>query len=1257
MKKILRTTRKGLFAAFFLGSAVMLYAQNYLINEGFDNFPSNLNGTAYNSWTAVTISGDTGVDRWQFNNSIGYDIASPLDGQVALADAYMGGYTNTGSNNTNAQDIALVSPTVSTVGLSNLTLTYDELYLQLNSSTVFVEVSTNGGTSWTSVYTTAAGGFFPQSRTISLNSYTGNASFKIRFRWTKPASTTHGYWMLDNVKLFSRYANDVGVETLVDPKNNACPNAAQGVSLKVTNFGTSSASNISVNMGVSGGSSGNFSTTITSLGAGNSVNVFTGNTINTTSGGNINFSAYTTYAGDQTTTNDTLNTTIVTAPTPTDPSGNAIVQCGVGPVTLSANAVSGETTVWYEDGSTNVSLGSGNPFVYSNTVYASRDFYAENTRNLPSTHSTGLTGVYRYNTANQKGIFFDITASNEIVIDSFASNFAYSGRYICSVYYRAGGYLGYVTNQAAFTLLKIDTVDAAVLGQPAYISLEGTNFRIGSGQSYGFAIAARVAPGSSSIYPSYAFKLGVTNNVANEDMVVYAADVSETIWTNSLNGYSGDVNVYYQKVCKSQRKPISVVIVPRPSGVELISGNPNNGLYQSGTPGNPDVARLNDTFTYELTPPTGYTNADFGTGWMVTDISFKTASGMGPNTSDTMTTSPGASNGSLRYIPTSGVDSVLILSTTILDLNKMCDTTVTRYLLIGADPNAQFNTQAICEGDQTSFNNISSIASGSLTFKWYFGDGDSSDQPNPMHTYATAGSYAVRLIATSNFGFVDIFDSTIQVYEIPDADFTTNNVCEGASHQFVDGSYIPSIGSPVYTWDFGDGSATSNQSSPSHQYSSAGTYVVSLHVDVNGCSDDRIRYVTLAPRAVPSFGGPTACNSKGVEFTNGTTLAFGSFGSTWKFGDGNTSTAFEPKHVYSAFGNVDVTLVITTDLGCMDSVTNTIALIESPKASFTLSSACSEEAIQINNTTTVPTTGTNGYQWMLGNGISSTLDNPVTSYPAPGIYTMKLLVQNTNGCADSLTEIITIDTKPIASFVAMDVCDGNPVVFKNNTVNTPGAVSYAWDFGNGMNSAAYDTSFVYGSTGTYSVILYAATANGCMDTAGMTINVNEMPSAAFTVSTAQIGDGTMAFQGPAGSGYNYQWFLGDGNKSTQKDFTHTYQIQGNYQVRLIVTTNAGCESMSDQLISVTPTGINEVKEALNYYPNPSDGSLNLDLTELAIGEYTVRFRDIQGKEIRVLTLQGGAIHALNLHDFAAGTYVIEVHGDDLHLSGRITLTR
>lgn len=1264
MKKLLLNV---LFAGCLLAISTLTQnarAQGYLLNETFETFPTYLyTGQPNNGWTSQQILGDSVWDRWLFDNYIGYDVPLPLKGKVALADVYNGGYTNQKTNNGNEHNLKLISPVVSTVGMNNLQITWDELYMQLSASQTTVDVSIDGGSSWTNVYFNTAGAFYSTTRTLNLDAYIGQSNLRIRFGFYSPLPqpptipTTHGYWMIDNVKLFTRFANDVGVQALLNPRNNACPNATQSLGLRITNYGTSTANNINVNLGVSGATSGNFSTSIGSLGAGSSTTVFSSNTINTTAGGTVNFTGYTTYGGDQTTTNDSLVTSIVTAPTPTDPSGPPITRCGVGPVALQASAGAGETTVWYNDANTTTALGAGNPFNTPSTVYASRQFFAENTRTLPVTHTNYFTGVYRWNQNTEKAIFFDLTATNELVLDSFASNFAYAGTYLVKVYYKSGTFVGNATNQSAFTLLATDTIITAGLGRPGYIDLKNTKLRIGAGNTYGFVVTVNYAPGPTGNPPEFAFKLGVISGTANDDLSIYSDGVANQAWTSYIGGYCGDVKIFYQKVCKSQRKPIDVIIIPRPTGVAFTQGAPVKGLYRSGSIAEPDVVRLNDTFVYELTPPSPFSNSNFGTSWMITAFSFQTPGGMPPNSADTLTNPPSILGpGRLRYIPTSGVDSVLRIRMTVLNMTTMCDTTVDRYILVGADPKSRFSVSTACEGDVLPFTNASSIASGSMTFKWYFGDGDSSELAHPKHTYSTSGSYNVRLIAKSNYGFVSVFDSTILVYEIPTADFSAPTVCDGATHQFTNSSSIPSIGTPTFEWDFGDGSPLSALSDPSHQYTTPTYYPVRLTVDVNGCKHSVLKYATLAPRAVVSFTAQTSCNNAEAVFSNGSSVIFGTYGSRWKFGDGTQATSKNPKHKYSAFGNVSVTLIVTTDLGCMDSVTNGISLIEAPNADFSLASVCSDEVVQINNLTNVPAAGANGYMWDFGNGNTSTLDNPTFTFPGPGVYTVKLWAGNTNGCNDSVTKQVTIDTKPIAGFVAEDVCEGETSNFLNSTVNIPNGATYSWNLDNGKFSQSRDTSLVYGAVGAYDVYLFVSTPNGCLDTAMQTINVNAVPSSTFTSVTASKGDGSMYFEGPTGTGLSYQWFLGDGNKETVRDFIHKYPFMGTYTVQLVVTSSAGCSSSTTQYVSVNPSGLVEKATGLRVYPNPSTGEVNIDMTALTEGDVVVNVRDIIGKTVYVTTVKAGDVHRLDLGYLAPGSYVIEAIAGMSHYSEKIVIT-
>src|SRR5690606_10537084 len=148
------------------------------------------------------------------------------------------------------------------------------------------------------------------------------------------------------------------------------------------------------------------------------------------------------------------------------------------------------------------------------------------------------------------------------------------------------------------------------------------------------------------------------------------------------------------------------------------------------------------------------------------------------------------------------------------------------------------------------------ISSGHADYKWRFGDGDSTVLVNPAHKYSAAGTYDVELVAISNYGYEASTTVKVTVNEAPQAESAYTNQCEGTASPFVDGTIIPS-GSPVYSWDFGDGN-TSAMPSPSHTYAQIGTYEVTLSVTASGCTDKVTHFVTQAPRPIVSFTNTAA---------------------------------------------------------------------------------------------------------------------------------------------------------------------------------------------------------------------------------------------------------------------------------------------------------------------------------------------------------------------------------------------------------------
>ncbi|NLU55872.1 MAG: PKD domain-containing protein, partial [Methanosarcina thermophila] len=168
------------------------------------------------------------------------------------------------------------------------------------------------------------------------------------------------------------------------------------------------------------------------------------------------------------------------------------------------------------------------------------------------------------------------------------------------------------------------------------------------------------------------------------------------------------------------------------------------------------------------------------------------------------------------------------------------------------------------------------------------GDGASSTEQNPSHTYSTAGTYTVTLEA-SNANGTDSKSSTITVLRQPVppvADFSSS-VTEGYAPltvQFTDLSQ----NAAEWSWDFGDGASSSEQS-PSHTYSAAGSYTVTLTVSNADGTDSKTGGISVAEKPADNSSNDTAADSSGDSSSTGSSGNDGSEDSSGNDGSEDSS--------------------------------------------------------------------------------------------------------------------------------------------------------------------------------------------------------------------------------------------------------------------------------------------------------------------------------------------------------------------------------
>lgn len=555
---------------------------------------------------------------------------------------------------------------------------------------------------------------------------------------------------------------------------------------------------------------------------------------------------------------------------------------------------------------------------------------------------------------------------------------------------------------------------------------------------------------------------------------------------------------------------------------------------------------------------------------------------------------------------------------------------------------------------------LTHYTSGDTALYWDLGDGGFSLLPDPTHTYITPGTYTIELSAVGCGS--DSYSQDITVYPAPVPSFTTAplGVCVGGEFTFTNTS--PGISGSQ--WTFGDG-GSSNLTSPTHTYATSGTFPVTLTITeaVNGCTASITANVTVGITPVAAFTPVPGdgCIDLDVAFANNSTGA--SF-YQWDFGDGNTSGVSDPFHTYTTPGPYTVTLIAENVNGCADTITAPVVAHPLPTAffAFTFDESCTSP---VTAQTVNGSSGAVGYDWDLGNGQSSQLNQPAIVFDAPGTYTVSLTATNQYGCTHTHTADFIVHPTPVASFFALPqpACEGRPITFTNTSLE---ANTYHWYFGDGSASLADAPLHSYANAGLYSITLIAYGAGGCTDTLVVNdaITVNPTPFADFTSDTLVSTRNAIQFSNLSQGASSYSWDFNDGEYSTDVHPLHLFPADGGgFTVCLIAQNTFNCPDTicKFELVAADP---------LIFVPNtftPNNDDRNDDFkpvlngyTEAGGWKYTFMVFDRWGLEIftthdRDEGWDGTAGNAAPVIDVYVWRVVVERDGDARDFIGHVTL--
>lgn len=545
------------------------------------------------------------------------------------------------------------------------------------------------------------------------------------------------------------------------------------------------------------------------------------------------------------------------------------------------------------------------------------------------------------------------------------------------------------------------------------------------------------------------------------------------------------------------------------------------------------------------------------------------------------------------------------------------------------------------------------------TYKWYFGDGDSSMLINPVHIYPGSGDYTATLYV-SNDSTACTFHDAIDVHiRQAQAVFSMSDsfACKELLQVTFDASASKDVFLFKYYWDFGNGDLLNPDLAtdynelifpPPEDYTNPGLYTVSLTVyDMLGCSNTMTKKIYVAEHVTIIDASDSAgCAPFPVSFADSSHIDSTILVRQWDFGDGFGTILMNPQHTYSMKGKYWVTLHTIDAAGCED-IDSLLVTVADPKAGFYTNDTaiCADDLIQIINTS--PDSALT-FKWDFGDGTSSTAKNPVHAFSKKGAYTIRLIVIDTIGCSDTIIKSNYIRvSKPVAGFFASDTMANCPPALIQFTSNNDTSVAgWAWDFGDGSSSQLQNPLHNFTLPGSYNVSLIVSDFAGCTDTiykmnaitvAGPTASFDFMPkSGCFPLevnfwvdSLNQVGD--------------VFWDFGDGTTLMGDTVTHTYDTFGVFWPVLVINNGLqGNQKCEYGIPSAFPILLDTILADFSLNPDHACVPADIIVNDKSLGDLSNYLWTLPN---------GNTVNAKNLpaqYFDSAGTYWINLEVTNVH---------
>lgn len=475
-------------------------------------------------------------------------------------------------------------------------------------------------------------------------------------------------------------------------------------------------------------------------------------------------------------------------------------------------------------------------------------------------------------------------------------------------------------------------------------------------------------------------------------------------------------------------------------------------------------------------------------------------------------------------------------------------------------------------------------------------------------------------------------------------------------------------------WNFGNGNQSTEKIKTQAAYTEAGNYHVVMTVQYQGVEYEHSQNIMV--HDIPEVGfvsnTQSGCVPLELTFQDQSVSKNKIVDWTWNFGDGSGSILQNPKKTYQVASESNVTLVVTDEKGCKNSLVKSKYIIatEKPIVDFTYSNTVScKLPISVQFQEEVSSNYLYSRSWIFNQSESSIQSKPSKIYEKAGDYEVSLHVENEYGCKEKKSQIISIQEKPLGLKILTDALEGcAPFILEYDYSSNFPIENVRWEL-NGQKLEDSLQSYVFESAGVYELKLQGGDDSGCEDVLVQEVVVKEGVEADFEMSESESCKPPLEVNFKSltkGSDINHQWIIGQigdvlhGDvQSYQFDNYGVYDITYIAQkangcadtlhledavmvadpfVQIIATKDEGCVPFNTEL-ELVKLGPGEIKNIQWIFPDGStksgsDGLVQYSITEKGSHDFIaiIDFEDINcAQQIAYTTIRGGEKHGVDAY--------------------------